>query len=517
MNGNLFKIVLISVIAILLAIIGGIMSADEASFSIVLAISPFALAIPFLMKEKVWYLWIWLPAFLTFVGTFNLYIPLFAYGITLPFYLWNTMLRKTSLTWNSIKLLDFFVFSLFIYVIYSFISHPFGIGVNILNDYISGKGYVTFLEACVAYLCLSSLKTDSNELGKVLQRALILLFLGYCILTVRSLLFPNAPDIDMEAGNEDMEKRMNFYLTLSLFILDVLIIKYSFTDFLKRPWILFLAFLASIGILLSGNRSSLTEPVAFFFLISFLYKRWLMGIVVPLVSISFLFILSIGGYLHDLPYGVQRTLYIIPALNISPSIIADTEDSNEWRVRMWKFALDDKTLFIQDKVWGDGFSRSIYHLKADIYEKAYHLKSTARKEEGGGQEGYMFLDGWHNGPISTINSLGYIGLTLYVIITIIGFIYAWLVCRIYAFHKYRTGILYLSISYIYAAVFFLGIAGTPATIPFQIISLGIIKVLFCCAKREGLYVSLHVRKEYVPLMIRKEKKAAITDSPAVYS
>ena len=54
MNGNLFKIVLVSVVAILLAIIGGIMSADGDPLSIVLAVSPFILAALFLMKGKVW-------------------------------------------------------------------------------------------------------------------------------------------------------------------------------------------------------------------------------------------------------------------------------------------------------------------------------------------------------------------------------------------------------------------------------------------------------------------------------
>lgn len=69
--------------------------------------------------------------------------------------------------------------------------------------------------------------------------------------------------------------------------------------------------------------------------------------------------------------------------------------------------------------------------------------------------------------------------------------------------------------YTFTSIYFLGIAGTPHTIPFQIISLGIIKVLYSCAKREGLYVSLHVRKEYMPLMIRKtqeKRQAAATAS-----
>jgi len=113
MNGNLFKIVLVSVVAILLAIIGGIMSADGDPFSIVLAVSPFILAALFLMKGKVWYLWILIPILFLPIPSLRDYAPLLAYGITLPCYLWNAMLRRSSLTWNSAPLLDAVVLVLF--------------------------------------------------------------------------------------------------------------------------------------------------------------------------------------------------------------------------------------------------------------------------------------------------------------------------------------------------------------------------------------------------------------------
>lgn len=189
MNGDLFKITLISVIAILLAIIGGLISADGDPVSIAVAIAPFALAGLYMMKEKVWYLWILIPPlFIPF--SINSYAPLFAYSVVLPFYLWNVMLRRSSLTWNSIPLLDTFIFLLFIHVAYVFLTHPFGLGINILEDYYGGKGYIMFLQALLAYLCLSSLKTTSQELGKVLQWsiALILLF---------TLTGPNGKDITL--------------------------------------------------------------------------------------------------------------------------------------------------------------------------------------------------------------------------------------------------------------------------------------------------------------------------------
>ena len=73
MNGNLFKIVLVSVVAILLAIIGGIMSADGDPLSIVLAVSPFILAALFLMKEKVVSVDVDTCFFLLFREFFNLH------------------------------------------------------------------------------------------------------------------------------------------------------------------------------------------------------------------------------------------------------------------------------------------------------------------------------------------------------------------------------------------------------------------------------------------------------------
>ena len=200
MNGNLFKIVLVSVVAILLAIIGGIMSADGDPLSIVLAVSPFILAALFLMKGKVWYLWILIPILFLPIPSLRDYAPLLAYGITLPCYLWNAMLRRSSLTWNSAPLLDAVVLVLFMHVGYIFLSHPFALGLDVLEDYYGGKGYILFLQALLAYLCLSSLKTTSHELGKVLQWAVFLTIVFTLILTARSLLSPDSAGADLAAS-----------------------------------------------------------------------------------------------------------------------------------------------------------------------------------------------------------------------------------------------------------------------------------------------------------------------------
>lgn len=221
-----------------------------------------------------------------------------------------------------------------------------------------------------------------------------------------------------------------------------------------------------------------------------------------------LLLLSSSGMLHSFPYGIQRTLSALPFLDVSMQARVNAEASMTWRFEMWEWALDDREHFIQDKVFGDGFSRDISIVKANIYEEAYNLSQD--------QSSFAWNGLWHSGPISTIQTLGYVGLSLYLILSVIGMTYAWIVSRIYRNHKYKLGILYVSTVYFIKPLTFLRIFGDSTTISMDIISLAIIKVLFSCAKKEGLYISLHVRKEYMPLIIRKtEAKPQPAAAPAI--
>lgn len=508
MNGDLFKITLISVIAILLAIVGGLVSADGDPVSIALAIAPFALAGLYMMKEKVWYLWILIPPlFIPF--SINSYAPLFAYSVVLPFYLWNVMLRRSSLTWNSIPLLDTLIFLLFIHVAYVFLTHPFGLGINILEDYYGGKGYIMFLQALLAYVCLSSLKTSSQELGKVLQWSIALILFFTLVQTARALLSPeSAEGMAGNVGTEMNEDgRNSSFLAISTLVLQVLILKYSVWQMIKRPWWGLLAASACAGILISGFRSTLAVILLLFFIVCLLYKRWFVSIVVPLLWLGMLMLLSSSKTLLELPFGIQRILSVLPFLEVNSQARENALASTEWRVEMWKWAFDDRERFIQDKVFGDGFARDINILKANIYEEAYHLTNNQ-------QLSFAWNGLWHSGPVSTIQTIGYVGLTLYFIISIIGMVYAWQVGRIYRYSKYSLGILFVTAIYLTRPLGFFFIFGESTSITEDIISLGIIKVLFSCAKREGLYVSIHMRREYVPLMIQQKKEKAALPSPS---
>ena len=95
-------------------------------------------------------------------------------------------------------------------------------------------------------------------------------------------------------------------------------------------------------------------------------------------------------------------------------------------------------------------------------------------------------------------------------------VYAWQVGRSYRYSKYSLGILFVTTLYFIRPLGSFFLYGENTYIAEDIISLGIIKVLFCCAKREGLYVSIHMRREYVPLMIQqKEEKPGLPSSSGI--
>ena len=153
------------------------------------------------------------------------------------------------------------------------------------------------------------------------------------------------------------------------------------------------------GIIISGFRSSIAIILLLFFIVSLLYKRWFVSIVAPILGLAMLMLLSSSKTLLELPFGVQRILSVLPFLEVSSQAREDAMASIQWRVEMWKWALDDREIFIQDKIFGDGFARDINILKANIYEEAYHLTNT-------NQISFAWNRTWHSGPKSTIQEIG---------------------------------------------------------------------------------------------------------------
>ncbi|MDO4411101.1 MAG: hypothetical protein Q4C05_07480 [Akkermansia sp.] len=501
-NAKAIKIIFIILTIILLSTSVGFLSSDENPlFSLALCIIPISILSIIFIKEKIWYTWFLLPPLFLPLGIHSDYKYFLIILTTLPFYIWFIIREKIPITWNKLLLLDIPLSILLIYIAYVFLSNPFGIGVDYFEDYYGGKGYVLCLGALLAYISYSTLVTNSHQLGKLLTWYLPILIFFTIISTIKALVLgegESLENVNQTSGNEGYREME--YLSLSILIGQLIIIKYNIKDIIIKIWPSILGGLSCLGILISGFRSRVLFLAFTFICVSILYKRWFTLFIIPLIGISCLTILSANGTTRELPSGIQRCLAPLEFIDIDPNIRREAQGSIDWRTQMWDWALDDRELFIKDKIWGDGFSFDIYTMKANIYFQTRNIREVG---DSMGNMQYARTGQWHNGPISTIHSLGYVGLAIFSILSVIGMYYSWLVSTIYKKHQYKTGILYISLTtFMSTPIFYFIYADAFKAIPLHIINLTIIKLLYCCAKREGLYITKSTRKEYIPLSCR---------------
>lgn len=165
---------------------------------------------------------------------------------------------------------------------------------------------------------------------------------------------------------------------------------------------------AFIAALLSGFRTAVISCFEYTVLATYLRRRY-MDLVIMFVAGFFLvaFLGICNGKLFTLPLAAQRALSFMPG-NWDSMAVQEAEGSTNWRVEMWKMVLtEDK--WIHSKWFGDGFGFSANDLAV----------MEAMQDGGGGfaggsdQEAFMISGTFHSGPLTTIRTVGYVGLILF--------------------------------------------------------------------------------------------------------
>lgn len=183
-----------------------------------------------------------------------------------------------------------------------------------------------------------------------------------------------------------------------------------------------LMLLAMTFTLLSGFRSALAQIFLLFVIVSYLRGRLRQlllgfGLVAPIIAM-----LVFGqGRIFDLPRNLQRALCFMPG-KWDEDVVAAAEGSIIWRKEMWKDAFETN-LYIQDKVWGDGFGvelRALLDVNTAI-SRGIGTRIAA--------EGQAIMGGFHHGPLSTIRVVGYVGLVFYFVLLALSMRAAWKLAR----------------------------------------------------------------------------------------
>jgi hypothetical protein len=267
--------------------------------------------------------------------------------------------------------------------------------------------------------------------------------------------------------------------------------------------LLFGCLLCFLGILISGWREMLMSNTFIITALAIVKRELWCMVVLGLCVYGALLYLGSEGIVEKFPFGVQRCLSVAPGIRISDEAKRDASNSSEWRVEMWRWALDPRTGYIHDYVWGDGFGQSVDYLRRETIAMMRGMVAV------GDQDFFAETGTWHSGVITSIHRLGYVGLGIITVIYIYGIAMMFRVCMALK----RTSL------YLPAIFFVLPYAGDPSlfyisagTIPFffrSYVYLATIKLLYCVGREQGMIIPLALQQRYVPQLIREQESQSV--------
>lgn len=489
MNNNIIGIIVGVIITFIVAIFAGTSTADGSNTPLVIIGVIIGLIVMIAMKDKVWILLV-----LSIVTTINLPGPLapfrpfeLALGAVLPFYLLNVFFQRSKLTWNGNKFIDLSALAVVILIASLMIRFPIGVAFIEASDYVNSRAYIDYSAAFVFFIVLSTVSTDSMTLRKTcIAMMMFVLIMGFYNV------FANRYLISTE---QITEERFSLFGSTGLWIATYCCIRHNLWDMIRKPWIGMIALLGVIGISLGGFRNQIASFFLTYMSICWVFRRYLDIIISPILVVCLLMAAGFTFGMTKLPMGFQRSISFLPFIEVDSAIRKSAQDSTNWRVEMWEWALDDNERLIKNRVWGDGFAQQ--------KEEFIRLNTEAAMSRGDNNREFASRGAWHSGPISTIHRMGYVGLAVVVII-LAGFsYYSYLVCRIYVYKPYGWGVVMFYVASIPQIFKWLVLFGDINSFYTHLLSFALMKLLLNRAKIEGLFIGSDAHRNYVPLMMRE--------------
>lgn len=486
MGSGIIKNIIICLILVVLAFVVGSMAADGARDSLmVLGAILGGFALLYLGKNCWWLVFVAPPVLRSLPLGFLQSIPSAYYlcGVILLYWMMLRMMGYVRVTWHKVVWMDLITLILFLYVAYSYYLHPVELMVFSDEDteFVGGKEYVYAVAACVCYITLSIIPCTFERLNKVLKWALIaqivaLVFFVIKQHTVGSLAIFGHP----------------IYLAMAC--------KYSLFGLIIAPWKLILLVFA-LSLSLHGQREVLLMSGFTYIGISFVKKQVILCMVAAAATIGTLTYLSSEGILLSLPPRIQRTLYILPWLKIDKEIAVQAQHSSDWRVTMWRWAMDPRTRYIRDYVWGDGFGQSMKLLRLTT------IALNRGDVSGGDQQRFAESGVWHSGVFTTIHRLGIVGLCIIVLWHLAAMFMVIRACSVFDRCKKGFYLMYHTMPFIGSVFGFYISAGTIVGFFTEFYMVAMAKIAYSEALRTGMMLPLFTRHQYIPLAIREMDSA----------
>lgn len=497
-----FKIVSCLALVVLCFILGA-EAAESAMTSLTLVVGVVGTVVMLVLGARSWMLLFLLPSVLNVLplpGALKSVGSGFLVAcVVLPYWLFMWAMGYVKIRWRGLMVLDILFLVLLCLMIAAYIRRPVTIQALGLDfDNIGGKVYFVAIGALVYYLAFSLIPISYQNVCKVLNWkiwvALVCSFIGAGL----GLMGFGGGEEAAEGLGEAMQgTRFGALMGVGNYGSLLIYAFYPLSRILCNPALLMGMLVGLACIALSGFRSALVFHIWGLAFISFVKKELTLVICLGVLAYGGLLALSSSGTLLSLPYGIQRTLSAIPGMKVSAAAKGDAEGSTDWRIVMWKWAMDPRTGYIKDYVWGDGFGIS------QSLQRRTHRAIMRGEYTYGDQEGFAEEGQWHSGWITAIHRLGIVGL----VVVELYLVYSWfLVLRVCISLRgtplFMPALIFL-MPFTSSPVSFNLSAGSVDSVFWGITTIGLAKLLFCIAREQGIIVPWTQRKRYIPMMIEQ--------------
>ncbi|MBX3745272.1 MAG: O-antigen ligase family protein [Verrucomicrobiae bacterium] len=185
-------------------------------------------------------------------------------------------------------------------------------------------------------------------------------------------------------------------------VFNYLLLRYGIRGLLDvtRPWRMGLAVLALFGTLMGGYRSYIILTILIIGFLFFLEGLHRTKVLFFTLLTALLTTLAVLPNARALPLAVQRSLSVIPFVNVDPVALRDAQGTLDWRLEMWKTVLPEVPRYL---LVGKGFAYSgtDYYLTEQAFIRGLVQKSY---------EGALISGNYHNGFLTVIIPFGIWGL-----------------------------------------------------------------------------------------------------------
>lgn len=419
--------------------------------------------------------------------------------LTYWFIMWG--MGYVRFRWRRLLVLDFIVLSLFLYMLFSFVRNPVSMAVlGWDTDYVGGKEYFFCTLAVLFYITMSCIPYSHEQVLRVL-RWCVRLCITACLVAI-GLGLAGYVGASVDLHEAATSNRFGMFLQLGMYGIYILYGQYPMSRVLLSPGIFLGCVLSCIGILLSGWREQMLGSAIITIALAHIKRElWCLTLIFLAIYGALLY-LSKEEMLDNWPYGIQRCISILPGVEVSAAVERNANGSSDWRVVMWEWAMDPRTGYIRDYVWGDGFGISVDFMRRE---------TIAMMRQGMGynlREQFAVTGMWHNGAITTVHRLGLVGLGLVTLLTGTTVLLILRVCHALRGTPYYLPSLFLILPYVAQLGLFYISAGTLVKFFNEFVYVAMTKFFYCEARELGLLTPLFSPQRYIPLAIQEHEEHA---------